>query len=83
MIVDLEKLEKARVAVGITWTTLDNDNPLAVDFDWLNFLLLKVIDDLELSGECIIEYQQLIYKRGGKDGIDEGTEARSDTASSS
>lgn len=61
MIVDLEKLRKARLAVGTVWTRMDGHNVLADDILWVNNLLLNMILDLEQSGESIIE-------KGGIDG---------------
>lgn len=55
MIVELEKLKKARTAVGVHWTTVSDDNLFRHDVLWLSDLLRDVIDDLELGGESIIE----------------------------
>jgi len=63
MIVDLEKLRKARLAVGTVWTTMDTDNALADDIKYVNSLLLNIILDIEQGGESIIE-------KGGKDEMD-------------
>lgn len=60
MIVDLEQLKKARLAVGTTWTRMSMDNALSEDILYVNKLLLDIIMDIEQSGESIIE-------KGGED----------------
>lgn len=55
MIVDVEKLRKARLAVGTVWTTMSNDNALADDIHYVNTLLLNILLDLDEGGESIIE----------------------------
>ena len=55
MIIDLEKLKKARTAVGITWTTMSPDNAMAQEMGWLSDLLLRVIDDIEFYKVCMLQ----------------------------
>lgn len=58
MIIDLEKLKKARTALGIIWTTMSGDSHSAPYVEFVRDLLRDVIDDLEIYGHSTIKLEQ-------------------------